>query len=51
MGDNKKVMILKEGIRRKQEELNEIMIAEVDKEKVLKLSQELDKLISFYYTE
>lgn len=51
MENSKKILKLKEGIRKKQEELNEVINREMDKDKILKLSQELDKLITFYYME
>ncbi|MCK9443278.1 MAG: Spo0E family sporulation regulatory protein-aspartic acid phosphatase [Tissierellaceae bacterium] len=51
MENTKKILKLKEGIRKKQEELNEVINREIDKDKILKLSQELDKLITFYYME
>lgn len=51
MENSKKILKLKEGIRKKQEELNEVINREIDKDKILKLSQELDKLITFYYME
>lgn len=40
--------LLKEEIRRKQEELNRIIVEGKDKEQILKFSQELDILISKY---
>lgn len=40
--------MLKEEIRRKQEELNKIVLEGKDKEQILRFSQELDVLISRY---
>lgn len=44
-----KIEELKEEIQIKREELNKIVLDELDKDRILKFSQELDILISKYH--
>lgn len=40
---------IKKEIERKQEGLNKLVISETNKNKILKLSMELDNIINLYY--
>ncbi len=50
MGKNINKKELKEEIQMKREELNKIILEELDKDRILKFSQELDVLISQYHS-
>lgn len=50
MDKDKRVEELREEIHRKRDELNKIVAEELDRDKILKFSQDLDQLISKYYS-
>lgn len=48
MGNKDEIIRLKEEIERKREKLNLIVVNKIDREEILKFSQELDILIMEY---
>lgn len=50
MDKNTKVEKLREEINQKRDELNKILTEGSDRDRILEFSQELDQLISKYYT-